>query len=242
LRDKRSDAPGSLERIVDRCLQRDMDARFANVGRLARALEPLGSTFAKLSTSRIQSAIGAAGPAGQTLLHASPQDESDSLSGATWSGTSLGGSSRRRLIVGLSVTTTLACAIAVAAWLMWGPRQTPAASSADRGTRPSPSIGAAAPGSSAGAASPPSTAAPAAAPPEEHAKVGPGQSAAVRPSAPAGDVTSGQRPVAAPAPTRAGGMAAGNPAVSSGVPTGPGPQPKPARKGTSEDDMLKERH
>ncbi|KYF69079.1 serine/threonine-protein kinase, partial [Sorangium cellulosum] len=118
LRDKRSDAPASLERIVARCLEREVGARYANVAKLAQALEPIGSSFAKLSTSRIQSAIGAASPAGQTLLNSKAAEDSDRLSGASWTHTSSRRRSRRRLLVAAGAAALLASAVGAGVWLV----------------------------------------------------------------------------------------------------------------------------
>ncbi|WP_437963076.1 serine/threonine-protein kinase [Sorangium sp. So ce260] len=217
LRDKRSDAPAMLERIVARCLERDVSARYANVGKLAQALEPLGSSFAKLSTSRIQSAIGAASPAGQTLLNSRAAEDSERLSGASWTHTGFRRRSRRKLLVAAGVGALLAVVTGAGVWLVGGVRVAPEApSSAAAGEPERPGSGALGPGSPAAA---PGSAAPAAAP---------GSAAAP--------------PVPAPSAAPAGGAATGAPkATASGAPLKPGPLPRPPRS-TSEDDMLRSRH
>ncbi|WP_437683811.1 protein kinase domain-containing protein [Sorangium sp. So ce131] len=223
LRDKRGDAPATLERIVERCLERDVTARYANVGKLAQALEPLGSSFAKLSTSRIQSAIGAASPAGQTLLNSRGPEDSDRLSGASWTRTTSRRRSRRRLIVaaGLAVLAGVAGA---GVWLIASPRGAPSEASSAAAREP------------AGAArlAPPASAAPPV--PSEPAPAGVGATglaSAVEPAAPA------------PTGSPSGAESASRPRVmASGAPVRPGPAPRPhaPARPASEADMLRSRH
>ncbi|XXT14253.1 serine/threonine-protein kinase [Sorangium sp. So ce429] len=225
LRDRRSDAPAMLERIVARCLERDVSARYANVAKLAQALEPLGSSFAKLSTSRIQSAIGAASPAGQTLLNSKAAEDSDRLSGASWSHTSYRRRSRRRLLAAAGLAALLAGAAGAGAWLVGAGRVAPPAPSAAAAREPDRAGSA---GGDALAPAPPAPLAPSAAP------VVTAATAAASPAAPLAP---------APSAARAGNTAAGAlpRATASGAPLRPGAQPKPTTS-TSEDDMLRSRH
>ncbi|WP_438030981.1 serine/threonine-protein kinase [Sorangium sp. So ce233] len=227
LRDKRSDAPASLERIVTRCLEREVGARYANVAKLAQALEPLGSSFAKLSTSRIQSAIGAASPAGQTLLNSKAAEDSDRLSGASWTHTSSRRRSRRRLLVAAGAAALLAGAVGAGVWLVASARVVPAAPSAAAAREREPADGA---GSGALAPAPPAPAAEAAAALASGATA----PAAASPAAP---------PIAAPSASPAGDAApsARPKATASGAPPRATPPPKPPTS-TSEDDMLRSRH
>ncbi|WP_437719197.1 serine/threonine-protein kinase [Sorangium sp. So ce448] len=222
LRDKRSDAPATLERIVSRCLERDVSERYANVGKLAQALDPLGSSFAKLSTSRIQSAIGAASPAGQTLLNSRAAEDSDRLSGASWSHTSNRRRSRRRLLVAAGVAALLTGAAGAGVWLVASVR-----------------VASQAPGA-------------AVSPPPERAAVdalGP-ESPAAAPGAPAATASAttvasspAAPPVPAPsaAPTGSAAADARPKATASGAPLKPGHAQRPPRS-TSEDEMLRSRH
>ncbi|WP_437878962.1 serine/threonine-protein kinase [Sorangium sp. So ce513] len=236
LRDKRGDAPASLERIVARCLERDVSARYANVAKLAQALEPLGSSFAKLSTSRIQSAIGAASPAGQTLLNSRAAEDSDRLSGASWSHTSSRRRSRRKLLVAAGAAALLAGAIGAGVWLIGGPRVAPEAPSAAAAREPA-GTGAAAP----------ATPAPSATPSAAMAASGATAAAASSPAAPStaapDEAPSTAAPTASPSAMRTGDAAAGaRPrAAASGAPLRPGLPPKRTTS-TSEDDMLRSRH
>ncbi|WP_437642242.1 serine/threonine-protein kinase [Sorangium sp. So ce854] len=234
LRDKRSDAPASLERIVARCLERDVSARYANVAKLAQALEPLGSSFAKLSASRIQSAIGAASPAGQTLLNSRAAEDSDRLSGASWTHTSSRRRSRRKLLVAAGAAALLAAAIGAGVWLIGGPRVAPEARSAAAGREPAGA------GADAVASAPAATPSAAAASGATAAAAVSGATAAAA-SSPAAPSTAA--PAASPSAKGAGDAAPGaRPrATASGAPIKPGLPPKPTTS-TSEDDMLRSRH
>ncbi|WP_433937582.1 serine/threonine-protein kinase [Sorangium cellulosum] len=230
LRDKRSDAPASLERIVTRCLEREVGARYANVAKLAQALEPLGSSFAKLSTSRIQSAIGAASPAGQTLLNSKAAEDSDRLSGASWTHTSSRRRSRRRLLVAAGAAALLAGAVGAGVWLVASARMAPAAPSAAaaREREREPADGA---GSGALAPAPPAPAV------ESAAAVASGAAApaAASPASP---------PITAPSASLAGDAAPSarpKATASGGAPPKAAPPPKPPTS-TSEDEMLRSRH
>jgi serine/threonine-protein kinase len=52
LRSARKDAPASLEAVVARCLQKDPDKRFQNIGELAAALSPLAPPRSPISIVR----------------------------------------------------------------------------------------------------------------------------------------------------------------------------------------------
>ncbi|AUX43897.1 protein kinase [Sorangium cellulosum] len=231
LRDKRSDAPATLERIVERCLERDVSARYANVGKLAQALEPLGSSFAKLSTSRIQSAIGAASPAGQTLLNSRGPEDSDRLSGASWTRTTSRRRSRRRLLVaaGLAVLAGVAGA---SVWLIASPRGAPSDASS------------AAAREATGAAAREATGAARLAPTASPAPPAPGEPASA--AVGAAGLTSAVEP-AAPAPSGSPSRAesTSRPRVmASGAPVRPDAAPRPQApvRPASEADMLRSRH
>ncbi|WP_437719761.1 serine/threonine-protein kinase [Sorangium sp. So ce861] len=231
LRDKRSDAPAMLERIVARCLERDVSARYANVGKLAQALEPLGSSFAKLSTSRIQSAIGAASPAGQTLLNSRAAEDSDRLSGASWTHTGFRRRSRRRLLVAAGVAALLASVAGAGVWLVGSVRVAPEAPSSAAASEPDRPGGAAlVPGTAAAAPS-----APAASP------SAPAAASAAPQSAPTAASAAPQSPAPSAAPAGSAATGARPKATASGAPLRPGPLPR-SPGSTSEDEMLRSRH
>ena len=118
LRDKRADAPAALERVIERCLERDLGVRFTTVAQVARALAPFGSSFAKLSVSRVESALGSASPAGQTLLRlAETRTEDSGITGAAWAGTSHRQSSRRKLLFALGGAGAVIGLIGLGVWL-----------------------------------------------------------------------------------------------------------------------------
>ncbi|WP_437312395.1 serine/threonine-protein kinase [Sorangium sp. So ce385] len=236
LRDKRSDAPAMLERIVARCLERDVSARYANVGKLAQALDPLGSSFAKLSTSRIQSAIGAASPAGQTLLNSRAAEDSDRLSGASWTHTGFRRRSRRRLLVAAAVAALLASVAGAGVWLVGGVRVAPEAPSSAAAGEPDRPGGPALVAGTAAAASP---SAPAAASPSASAAAP--SAPAASPSAPAAASAAPPSPAPSAAPAGSAATGARPKATAAGAPHRPGPLPRPPGS-TSEDEMLRSRH
>jgi serine/threonine-protein kinase len=57
----RGDLPDGFEDVVMRCLQKEPDRRYSDVGELARALEPFGPTNASTSASRIQIVLSRTG-------------------------------------------------------------------------------------------------------------------------------------------------------------------------------------
>jgi hypothetical protein len=63
LRALRQDVPEALEWVVLRCLQKNRDARFANVAELAAALAPFGPPGAQRSAERIGRVLGTSGAA-----------------------------------------------------------------------------------------------------------------------------------------------------------------------------------
>jgi serine/threonine-protein kinase len=59
--EKRPDVAPGLAKVVQRCLRRSPEERFANVAELARALVPFGSSRADVSFERISRVLGTAG-------------------------------------------------------------------------------------------------------------------------------------------------------------------------------------
>ncbi|AKT40913.1 serine/threonine-protein kinase [Chondromyces crocatus] len=119
VRAKRSEVPAGLERVIERCLNRDLSARFTSVAQVARALASFGPEHAKLSVERVESVLAAASPAGLTLLRMAETktDDSEALPSAAWSGAVLSDRSRKRVLVVLGAAGALAAALAVGVWL-----------------------------------------------------------------------------------------------------------------------------
>jgi serine/threonine-protein kinase len=119
VRAKRSDVPAALERVIERCLERDVTVRYATVAQVARALAPLGSERARLSVESVERSLEAASPAGKTLLRMAEvkPDDSGAIASTAWAGAALGQGSRRKLLVGLAAGTALAAALGVGLWL-----------------------------------------------------------------------------------------------------------------------------
>jgi serine/threonine protein kinase len=57
LRTQRPEAPQGLEEVVARCLEKDPDARYADVAELTQALAPFGSSSARVSAERVSRVI-----------------------------------------------------------------------------------------------------------------------------------------------------------------------------------------
>jgi serine/threonine-protein kinase len=58
LRERAPEVPPALVAIVERCLQKERDARFANVAALARALAPFGPPRSEQSVERVEHLLG----------------------------------------------------------------------------------------------------------------------------------------------------------------------------------------
>jgi len=72
LRSIRPDLPEALERVVSRCLEKDRDRRYRNVGELAVALAPMGPARAQVSVDRILGVLRAAGSRWRPLAGSRP--------------------------------------------------------------------------------------------------------------------------------------------------------------------------
>lgn len=57
IRETRGDVPPGLAQVIDRCLERDRERRYANVGELALALAPFGTGAAQASIQRISALL-----------------------------------------------------------------------------------------------------------------------------------------------------------------------------------------
>jgi serine/threonine-protein kinase len=126
LRTFRPDAPAGLDAVIGKCLQKDRDKRYRNVGELALALLPFAPRRAKASVERIAGILQAAGLSESALaVPVSPPVSATLASagtplplGRTTAGMSRVGSKRVRL-VGAAV---VAAAAAIAAAVLLGRR------------------------------------------------------------------------------------------------------------------------
>jgi serine/threonine-protein kinase len=78
LRSVRADVPEELERVVEKCLEKDAGARFNDVGELAMALAPFGGAFGPVSAARTKRILEAAAAAGNVIARAEPSDRGES--------------------------------------------------------------------------------------------------------------------------------------------------------------------
>ena len=67
LREVRRDVPAALEAVVMRCLEKDAQRRFPDVGALARALAPFGAPEARAAADRIGRVVRSAQPSSADL-------------------------------------------------------------------------------------------------------------------------------------------------------------------------------
>jgi len=72
IRDLRSEVPVGLVEVIARCLERDPDRRFADVGALAKALVPFGPPRSDISVERISRILGAGVSAAPGSLSVAP--------------------------------------------------------------------------------------------------------------------------------------------------------------------------
>lgn len=187
LREKRPDAPAALQRVVDGCLERDQAARIGDVAQLAKLLAPLGSSWAKLSVERIEKALGAASPAGRTLLRNVVPSGADPVAEIARAASAMRYRNKRILLVAVAVIVACVGAALGILLVTGGDEGAPGAAA--------PSVSAAAaPAATAAAAPPsasPSTTQGAAASPSGASTV----PVATAPVAPAGTGAAGPRPV-----------------------------------------------
>ncbi|HEY6462532.1 MAG TPA: protein kinase [Polyangiaceae bacterium] len=110
---RRPEISPDLDAVVLRCLEKDPDARFANVGELARALEPFAPDDARGFAERVASVLVASSlPRISTGTSPSSSGVQKAATGNAWGHTS-GGATRRRRITWAGVGVA-AFAVAVA--------------------------------------------------------------------------------------------------------------------------------
>ena len=73
VRSLRADTPPGLEQVIARCLEKDRERRFANVGELAVALAPFGSRRAAASVERVLGTLQKGGLPGGARAAADPR-------------------------------------------------------------------------------------------------------------------------------------------------------------------------
>jgi serine/threonine-protein kinase len=142
----RSDVPAGLESVIFRCLEKDRERRFPNLGELALALRAFGPPRANVSIERVLRTIKAAGLAATAPAAPSPEPQVPSTSApavtagsatdASWGNTTAPpGRSRRRLLasaaLGLAGLAAVAFGLAQrSAWFVPADGATSAAPSA----------------------------------------------------------------------------------------------------------------
>jgi serine/threonine-protein kinase len=218
----RPDLPDGLQQVVLRCLEKDKNRRFSNVGELASALVPFGSRGAIRSAERVSRVLSAAGISSSQLnLGSSSPPVVEAATQANFGKTGAVGT-HRALFIGLTSFAALALTAGVLAWRYLGtptPEESTAVVTTSTATHPAaPAVDAkpgsppsAASGLGAGTSAPignePSVAASSSAAPEVPATSAT-TSVAVRPAvpvrprpAPAAKPTATSKPTRVPKPT-----------------------------------------
>ncbi len=121
LRNFRPDAPEGLQMVIQRCLEKDRNLRYANVAELANALAPFAPRRARLSVERVSRVVQAAG----LSVTARTADESAPLSqlppnstGAPWAATGTARKGGGLRIAAVAVGFLLAGAVAAAVFVV----------------------------------------------------------------------------------------------------------------------------
>jgi serine/threonine-protein kinase len=142
IRALRSDIPPGLEAVILRCLEKNVDRRWASLASFARALLEFGPEEARASLVRIERL--ASGPAREAALSPNtPLDEQPTASATvrTWEGepsTTRRSSARSRRALLMAILTALL--LTFAAVLLFGPRQPREASAVRAGPAPAGSL------------------------------------------------------------------------------------------------------
>jgi eukaryotic-like serine/threonine-protein kinase len=124
LRRFRPDAPPGLENVISKCLQKDRNKRFSNVGELALALAPFGSGRARASAERIARISSSAGPSGSALTLPPPFEAHDGSSPRSTIASSWGhtrqrqaGNRRRSSFLAMAAVGALGMTGGIASWI-----------------------------------------------------------------------------------------------------------------------------
>ncbi len=124
LRSLRPEVPIGLEQVVLRCLEKDRERRFPDVGALATALEAYGPTWARPSVERICRTVGAASGSGGEMVTGSndasprPPASAHAATVSAWTGSEPGARTHRKkgaLIMGSAAAVVVLLAGAVIA-------------------------------------------------------------------------------------------------------------------------------
>jgi serine/threonine-protein kinase len=112
----RPEIPPGLDAIVLRCLEKDPDARFPDVGALARALEPFAPDDARGFAERVASVLAASSlPRISTGTSPSSSGVQKAATGNAWGKTSGGATRRRRITWAGAGIAAFAAAVAIVA-------------------------------------------------------------------------------------------------------------------------------
>jgi serine/threonine-protein kinase len=127
----RFDVPAGVQAVVDRCLQKERDGRFANIAELARALAPFGPAGSGVSVERIEHVLGVAGQGGgkAAISTPAPAHAADALTLLPTTSQAARGTDRRLLVFPL-VAAILGALVVVLAFRHHGSTSPPVAQTA----------------------------------------------------------------------------------------------------------------
>jgi serine/threonine-protein kinase len=115
LRNARPDAPEALQGVIQRCLEKDRNLRYANVAEFANALAPFAPRRARISIERVTRVLETAG-LGLSRPHLEEALPSSQLGGQThgaWGGSGVGRRSTGR-VLGIALALVAVAGIAAA--------------------------------------------------------------------------------------------------------------------------------
>jgi eukaryotic-like serine/threonine-protein kinase len=132
IRELRPEVPSGLADVIVKCLQRDPDKRYADVGALAKALAPFGPPRSDVSVERISRILGAASiqpppqgmPAGSTVTTASSTMQGTA---SAWANSQESSRPKHRGLVIMLAAVVAMLAISVIVWKLTSSRPVPPA-------------------------------------------------------------------------------------------------------------------
>jgi serine/threonine protein kinase len=133
LTELRPDLPAALVYVVERCLERDPDRRFANVAELAEALAPLDDRSPDSEATRARRRLEAVAPIDEVIVRPTPvgtplprASDCELVTGIHVPAHRRGPGRRRRVVSGIVATLALAPAVALLPVVSSAPELAPA--------------------------------------------------------------------------------------------------------------------
>jgi eukaryotic-like serine/threonine-protein kinase len=117
IRNLRADAPGGIERVIYKALEKDRGRRYATVGELAHDLIEFGNKRARASVERISSVLQAAGLSASALALPPSSDTATPPANATmaaWGQTSPGAMGGKRMLISAAALVVVTVIVTIA--------------------------------------------------------------------------------------------------------------------------------